>query len=124
VLKPGAKGKFLRDNWQFRWRPEKARQEPDWDLVARAFFDYAYRQVTPLPLEEGQTEAEVGLVDKSLSIAGAGGGLELQLKQYLSIRCDVGLSLTELRDDTREENEKLVVPAGQARYYFSASFSW
>lgn len=124
LLKPGPRGKFLRDNWQFAWRPAKVRQEPDWDLIGRAFFDYAYRQVTPQPLDENQTEEDLGLVDKTLSLAGAGGGLEIQIKQNLSIRCDVGLTLTQLRDDTREDDEKVVVPAGQVRYYISSSFSW
>jgi hemolysin activation/secretion protein len=124
VLKPGPAGKFVRDNWAFQWRPAKLRQEPDWDLIGRVFYDYAYRQIAALPLEEGQTVEELGLVEQTLSIEGAGGGLELQIKQNLSIRCDVGLSLTELRDDTREPGQQIVVPAGDVRYYFSASFSW
>lgn len=124
VLKPGPAGKFLRDNWAFQWRPKKLRQEPDWDLIGRVFYDYARRQVAPLPLEEGQVESDRGLAEQTLNIAGAGGGLELQIKQNLSIRCDVGLSLTELFDDTREANEKVVVPAGQVHYYISTSFSW
>lgn len=122
VLKPGEQGKLFKQ--PFRWRPKDKRQEPDWDLVARAFFDYAYRQVTPLPPDPGQTVDDLGLVERSLSIAGAGGGLELQVKQNLSIRCDVGVSLTELRDETREAAQQLVVPAGDVRYYLSTSFSW
>ena len=121
MLKPGDAGKLMK--WPFKWRPARTRQEPDWDFIGRAFFDYAYRQVTPQKLAAGQTE-ELGLIDKSVSIAGAGGGLELQVKQYLSIRCDVGLTLTELRDDTREVGQQLVVPAGEVRYYISSSFSW
>jgi hemolysin activation/secretion protein len=124
VLKPGPAGKFIRDNWDFKWRPARVRQEPDWDLIGRAFFDYAYRQVTPPPLSVGQTEDDFGLVDETVSIAGAGGGLEIQIKQNLSIRCDVGVTLTKLYDDTREPGDELVVPAGQVRYYISSSFSW
>ncbi len=122
ILKPGDEGRLFRR--PFKWRPGKTRQNPDWDLVGRAFFDYAYRQVTPLPLEEGQAEDDLALVDRTVSIAGTGGGLELQLKQNLSIRCDVGLTLTELRDDTREPGQQVVVPAGEVRYYLSSSFSW
>ncbi len=124
VLKPGVAGKFLRERWPFQWRPAKTRQTPDWDLVGRAFFDYAYRQVTHLPLEEGQTEADLGLVERTLSISGVGGGLELTLKQNFSLRCDVGMALTQLRDETREEDKKVVVAAGDVRYYLSSSFSW
>jgi hemolysin activation/secretion protein len=122
LLKPGEPGRFIR--WPFKWRPEKTRQLPDWDLVARVFFDYGYRQVTPLPLEEGQTKDDLGLVDKTLTIAGTGGGLELLVKQNFSLRVDVGVGLTELRDKTREPEQQLVVPAGEIHYYISSSFSW
>jgi len=124
VFRPGPRGKFLREKWPFRWRPEKLRQEPDWDLIGRAFFDYAYRQVTHLPLEEGQTEADLALVERTVSIAGAGGGLELRIKQNFTLRCDVGMTLTELRDDTLDADQRIVVPAGDIRYYVSSSFSW
>lgn len=124
ILKPGPAGKFIRDSWSFKWRPPRTRQEPDWDLIARGFFDYAYRQVSPQKLLPNQTPEDTGLVDKTVSIAGAGGGLELQVKQNLSIRCDVGLSLTELRDDTREEGKQIVVRPGEVHYYISSSFSW
>jgi hypothetical protein len=121
VLKPGAPGKVM--GWGFRWRPEKTRLEPDWDLIGRVFYDHAYRQVTPL-LASGETIDDVGLIERTVSIAGAGGGLELQVKQNLSIRCDVGLTLTELVDDTLEPDQRIVVPAGATRYYISSSFSW
>lgn len=122
VLAPGGPGKFVR--WPFQWRPAKTRQEADWDLIGRAFFDYAYRQVTPQAPDPNAPETKPGLVERTVSIAGAGAGLEFQVKQNLSIRCDVGLTLTELRDDTREPAQQLVVPAGDVRYYLSSSFSW
>jgi hemolysin activation/secretion protein len=124
LLKPGAPGRFIRQKWPFKWRPDKPRQDADWDLMVRAFYDHAYRQVTPQPLEIGQTEADLGLVDRTVSLSGAGGGLEVRFKQFFSLRCDVGVTLTELRDPTREENQRLVVPAGDVRYYFSSSFTW
>lgn len=122
LLKPGDSGKFIK--WPFKWRPARLRQEPDWDLVGRVFFDYAYRQVTPLPLEEGQTEADLTLVDRTLVIAGVGGGIELKLRQNFTLRCDVGMSLTELRDNTLEPGQQVVYPAGEVRYYVSSSFTW
>ena len=124
LLKPGPAGKFIRDNWAFKWRPPRTRQEPDWDLIARGFFDYAYRQVTPQKLLPNQAQDVLGLVDKTVSIAGAGGGLELQVKQNFSIRCDVGLSLTQLRDDTRDPGKQIVTQPGEVHYYISSSFSW
>ncbi len=122
LLKPGATGKLFRSD--FKWRPAKAQQTPDWDLIGRAFFDYAYRQVTHLKLDAGQTLADLGLVDQTLSLAGAGGGLELQIKQSFSLRCDVGMALTELKDPTRDAGKQIVVPAGEVHYYLSSSFTW
>jgi len=122
LLQPGDEGKLLR--WPFNWRPAKVRQNPDWDLIGRVFFDYAYRQVTPLPLEEGQTEEDLTLVDRSLDLAGVGAGLELLVKQNFSLRCEVGMALTELRDNTLEKDKQVVYPAGEMQYYLSSSFTW
>lgn len=121
-LKPGDEGRLWRS--PFKWRPAKAGQNPDWDLIGRVFFDYAYRQVTPLDLEPGQTEADRPLVDRTLSIAGTGGGFELLVKQNFSLRFEVGMSLTELRDETLEEDKRLIYPSGEMQYYLSSSFSW
>lgn len=122
ILQPGDEGKLLR--WPFNWRPAKVRQNPDWDLIGRVFFDYAYRQVTPLPLEEGQTEEDLTLVDRSLELAGVGGGFELLVKQNFSLRFEVGMALTELKDKTLEVEKQVVYPAGEMQYYLSSSFTW
>lgn len=124
LLSPGDEGRLFRR--PFNWRPAKVRQNPDWDLIGRVFCDYAYRQVTPLPLAQGEEEAtrELSLVDRTVSIAGVGGGLELQLKQNFSLRGEVGLALTELRDDTLEDGKEIVYPAGEIKFYLSSSFSW
>lgn len=34
------------------------------------------------------------------------------------------MSLTELRDETLEEDKRLVYPSGELQYYLSSSFSW
>ena len=123
LLKPGEPGKLFRRD--FKWRPAKPGQTPDWDLVVRAFYDYAYRQVTP-PKKGNvlSSTGELSLIDRTVSIAGAGGGLELLVRQNFSIRGDVGMALTELRDNTRPAGQEIVVPAGQIRYYISSSFTW
>ena len=123
LLKPGEPGKLFRRD--FKWRPAKPGQTPDWDLVVRAFYDYAYRQVTP-PKKGNvlSSTGELSLIDRTVSIAGAGAGVELLVKQNFSFRGDVGRALTELRDDTRPDGQKIVVPAGQIRYYISSSFTW
>ena len=123
MLKPGDPGTLFRQ--PFKWRPAKTQQFPDWDLVCRAFYDYAYRQVTPAPLAPGQiSTGELALVDRTLTLAGAGGGLELVVRQNFSLRFDVGKALTELRDNTRPAGHEIVVPAGQIKYYLVSSFSW
>ena len=123
LLKPGEPGKLFRRD--FKWRPAKPGQTPDWDLVVRAFYDYAYRQVTP-PKKGNvlSSTGELSLIDRTVSIAGAGAGVELIVKQNFSLRGDVGRALTELRDDTRPAGQEIVVPAGQIRYYISSSFTW
>jgi len=123
LLKPGEPGKLFRRD--FKWRPAKPGQTPDWDLIVRAFYDYAYRQVTPAPIANVlSSTGERALIDRTVSIAGAGGGLELLVRQNFSIRGDVGMALTELRDDTRPDGQQIVVPAGEIRYYISSSFTW
>jgi hemolysin activation/secretion protein len=124
VLKPGAPGKLFRQD--FKWRPAKTGQEPDWDLVGRVFYDYAHRQVTPPPSTTGQSAAatDLALVDTTLNIAGAGVGLELTVRQNFSLRCDFGEALTELQDPSRPTGQQIVVPKGSTRYYFSSSYTW
>jgi len=125
VLKPGDAGKFLK--WPFKWRPARPRENPDWDLVARGFYDYAYRRVTPTKatLDQASKSGEpLALVDTTMSISGAGCGLELVLKQNFSLRCDVGVALDQLRDKSQDSGKQVVVEAGAIHYYISSSFSW
>jgi len=67
---------------------------------------------------------ELTLADRTLDIAGTGAGFELLVKQNFSLRFEVGMSLAELRDETLEENKRLVYPAGEIQYYLSSSFAW
>ena len=120
TLKPGEPGNLWR--WPFKWRPQKAGQNPDWDLVVRAFFDYGYRQVSPVPSDEPVTD--VPLVDRNLTMAGAGVGVGLIVRQNFTLRCDYGTAFTELRDTTRPEEQQLVMAKGNKQFYFVSSFSW
>ncbi|HKB57098.1 MAG TPA: ShlB/FhaC/HecB family hemolysin secretion/activation protein [Lacunisphaera sp.] len=123
MLQPGDPGTLFKQ--PFKWRPVKSQQNPDWDLIFRAFYDYAHRQVTPAPLFTGQiTSGPLSLVDRTLNLKGAGAGVELVVRQNFSLRCDVAKALTELRDDTRPTGQEIVVPAGQMKYYLVSSFSW
>jgi len=72
---------------EFRARPQHIYGQPDWDLIFRVFVDAAH--VIPsggMDFEESQT------------LAGAGGGVELQLLRHLSLRLDAGVALSELDD--------------------------
>lgn len=87
---------------RFKYAPTQVYGRPDWDLIARAFFDAA--QVwnsDKLPFEEDRT------------LAGTGIGVELQYKQNLNIRVDWGFALIGVRDE---------VSAGENRVHVSATF--
>jgi hypothetical protein len=124
-LKTAEPGKLFRR--PFKWRPTRVGQNPDWDLVLRAFFDYAYRGVTPPPAIEGvpeTPEADLALVDRNLTMAGAGVGIALIVKQNFSLRCDFATSLTELRDENKLDEEQVLSPKGNKEIYLVSSFSW
>ncbi|MDI1321050.1 MAG: ShlB/FhaC/HecB family hemolysin secretion/activation protein [bacterium] len=123
TLKPGEPATLFRS--PFKWRPTKPQQNPDWDFIVRAFYDFGHRQVTPIQLGAAPTPgAAVALSDKTLNLSGTGAGIEFLLKQNFSLRCDVGMALTELRDDTQPQGKEIIVPAGQIHYYLTSSFSW
>jgi hemolysin activation/secretion protein len=75
---------------------------PDWDLVAKAFFDFG----TTLLNDEVATEDEQTLV-------GAGLGVEFLFRRNLSFRADFGFALEDV--DTR-------VSAGDSEVHFAATF--
>jgi hypothetical protein len=122
VFGAGAAGRMF--GHPFRWRPVTAEQPPDWDLIFRAFYDYSYRKVAPLAGSGAASGAGVSLIDRSLPMAGAGGGMELVVRQNLSLRCDVGMALNELRDVTRPLGQQVVVPSGNVQTYLIATFVW
>jgi len=117
-LRPGPAGSL----WgrPFHWRPPQALRSTDWDLVLRAFVDYARRQVTPETLDGAAPVAgEIPLTERNVDLLGAGVGVEVVVKQYLSLRCDLGTALNSLTDDDRT-----VVAVGDVRAHVMASFSW
>lgn len=125
ALKPGPEGRLFR--WPFNWRPRQAGQNPDWDLVFRAYYDYAYRSVSPAPPVGNQPptpEDELEYIDRSFGISGAGVGLSLLVKQNFSLRIDYAMSLTELRDDEQLPGEEIILPKGNKELYVLTSFTW
>jgi hemolysin activation/secretion protein len=72
---------------EFRARPPHIYGQPDWDLIFRVFVDAAHVMPSSgMDFEQSQT------------LAGAGGGIELQLLRHLSLRLDAGVALSELDD--------------------------
>lgn len=127
ALKPGEPRTLFRQ--PFKWRPTPAGLNPDWDLSLRVFSDFGHRQVTPAPSSgtasaPGASTAPVALVDRNLNMAGVGVGVALVVKQNFNLRCDYGMALMELRDNTRPAGQEIVVPKGNKQFYFVTSFSW
>jgi hemolysin activation/secretion protein len=72
---------------EFRARPPHIYGQPDWDLIFRVFVDAAHVMPSSgMDFEQSQT------------LAGAGGGIELQLLRHLSLRLDAGVALSKLDD--------------------------
>lgn len=122
-LKPAEPGTLFRR--PFKWRPTKAGQNADWDLIFRGFVDYAYRAVSPTPVAEGQSAPDIlPLSDTNTSMAGAGVGMAFVMKQNFSIRIDFGMALMELIDPSRPIEERVVVPQGNKELHMVANFAW
>ncbi len=85
---------------EFRVAPQQLYGRPDWDLILRAFFDAGHTT---------NNESLVGeIVDETL--LGAGLGIELQLRNNLSLRFDWGRALREARGGE--------INAGSSEYHF------
>lgn len=68
----------------FRVAPEAVYGRPDWDLILRAFVDYAYVDVTDeLAFESDDTLMSTGI------------GIELALKNNINFRADWGMALQD-----------------------------
>lgn len=126
ALKPGDEGSLFRR--PFKWRPREVGMSPDWDLVLRAFFDYAYRGVNPAALDPNlpppEPDAITPFADRNLTIAGTGIGVGLNIRQNFTLRADFGMALTELKDPQRPDDEQIISPSGNKQLHFSSSFSW
>lgn len=120
-FKPGERKKLF--GRPFSWRPPQPNQRADWDLIFRGFFDYGYRWVSPGPAGSSGLNSSA-LIDRDLGFAGAGGGVELVLWRNVSLRCDVGTALTELRDQSLAPGDQVVVRSGSVRVHFVSSISW
>lgn len=73
----------------FRFAPQSVYGRPDWDFIVRGFFDVGHSEI-----------ADPFLFEEDVTIAGAGIGVELVLKQNVNIRADWGFALRELEEST------------------------
>lgn len=120
ALKAGDAGRLF--GRPFRWRPSPQTRRADWDLTLRAFFDYGYRGVNPDPEATPSASSSSDgsdLGDRDLSLYSAGGGAELLVWQNFSLRCDVGVALSGIKD-----GDKTLAKEGSVRTHVSASFYW
>jgi hemolysin activation/secretion protein len=106
----------------FRWRATSSRQSPDWDLIFRVFYDHGYRKVAPA--FGGSGSGTGPLIDRTLQMSGAGVGAELIVRHNMSLRCDIGTALKELRDPVRPTAQQVVVESGNVQAYLVATFVW
>lgn len=118
------------------WRPPAAQRRPDWDLIFRTFADYGYRWVGDPPSLVGGVETERALADTDLDLFGAGAGIELQILQNLSIRCDVGIALNDIQEESSTDTSvpgavgssvpevPALAQSGDVRAHVIVSISW
>ena len=71
-------------NRPFRYRPEQEYGRPDWDLIFRGFVDAGY-----------VTNSHRQSFERDETLVGAGVGVELDVKQNLSVRMDWAIALRD-----------------------------
>jgi hypothetical protein len=91
----------------FRWAPQTVYGRPDWDLIARAFFDVGRTMNTWHRNLQGE---------ENYTLMGTGIGLEWQFSRYVNLRLDWGFPLRDMETTTER------VEAGKdSRVHFVAT---
>jgi len=93
----------------FNYQPRAANSPGDWDLIWRTFSDAGYVHYNKIKLEQAGT-SNAGLV-------GVGTGLELRLRDNVSIRADYGWPLRAVHEAVGTANQLDILP-GQGRFNF------
>ena len=92
----------------FRWAPQTVYGRPDWDLIARAFFDVGRTMNTWRQSAQGEQD---------YTLMSTGVGLEWQFSRYVNMRLDWGFPLRDMETTTES------VEAGKdSRVHFVATF--
>lgn len=87
----------------FRWAPQTAYGQTDWDLILKGFVDYAHTW------DEGDPSNNAA--EASEDLLGMGVGLEVLIKRNISLRADWAFALTDV--DYTE--------AGNSRFHMAAT---
>ncbi len=93
----------------FNYQPRAADTPGDWDMIFRTFVDAGYVHFNKINLEQAGT-SDAGLVS-------TGCGLELRLRDNVTIRADYGWPLTPIHEAVGSKNELDILP-GQGRFNF------
>ena len=92
----------------FRWRPQQAYGQADWDLILRAFTDVG-RAIN------SRRES----VERDETLWGAGLGAELQIMRNFSVRVDWGVALQNAKTDNSADPN--VTTVGSNRFHIVAT---
>lgn len=84
-------------------------------LLLRAFTDFGHSWVTPASGARGNLR----LTEQNRSLWSAGAGTEISIQKQISLRCDVGYVLREIKDAFNNLAEK-----GDIRAHFMGSVTW
>lgn len=108
----------------FNFRPPRVLGRPDWDLVIRGFLDAGGSDVNSGDSDRQRRE------DRSYMLMSTGIGVELQLRQYLSVRADLGYALEEIKTGIPATGTDPYRPglndtdAGDSRLHVMVTFVW
>jgi len=119
ALAPGEPGKLF--GKPFCWRPRRALRPAEWDLILRAFSDYGYRWVSSKYAGSSSVVSNnnATMSERDMGLFSAGLGAEVLFLQNLSLRCDVGMALKDLKDQTRT-----IAESGDIRAHVAATLYW
>jgi hemolysin activation/secretion protein len=112
---PGKLGNIDMPAWagkDFRWTPQQAFGRADWDVVLKAFVDYA---------SVGQNEIQPG--ESNDTLLGTGLGVDIRIKRNLDLRIDWGIALLDA-GPTATEGDPPQVEAGDNEWYVLLTLSY
>jgi hemolysin activation/secretion protein len=95
LLAPASEPVRLPGVGNFHARPKYAFTFPDWDFVVRAFVDYAHVSSESFKTATGFPPVVTSVSEPEVDLLGAGAGLELRFKRFVTARVDYGIALMD-----------------------------